>query len=144
MTDNKEPLWSKICLRQPVDDIVKYGPSIEVNVSAIDGGPRIKALAQIDTGAAGSGISKKLAAKLKLRPTGAGEIHQPGLPSTVAPYFRVRIALPIAGDIEVEVTGLATLDPPHDVLIGRDILALCRLAIDFTDGTTTLHIRATH
>jgi len=142
MANDKEPVWSKIKLRQSVDDILKYGPSIEVIVSDVIGGPNVNALAQIDTGAAGTGISKPLATALNLKPGGRGEVHQPGLPPIHAPYFRVRIALP-SGDIETDVVGLITLDPPHDILIGRDFLARCRLTVDFTAGTTTLHIRAT-
>jgi predicted aspartyl protease len=123
MTDDKEPIWSQVRIRQPVDDIIQYGPSIEVDVSAIDGGPRIKALAQIDTGAHGTAISTRLALKLDLRQIGAGEIRQPGLAPIVSPYFRVRVTLPIAGDIETDVAGLSSLSLPHDILIGRNVLA---------------------
>jgi hypothetical protein len=140
MTDDEKALWSKVTVRQPIDELIQHGPTIAVVVSAVDGGPSFKALAQFDTGAAGTGISKPLALKLALKPIAWGGVHQPGFEQFEAPYFRARIALPI-GDIETDVVGLVTLDPPHDVLIGRDVLKYCRLTIDFTTGLTEFRIK---
>jgi predicted aspartyl protease len=142
MTDNKEPGWAKIRNTQAVDDLVKYGPSIEVGIAPIPFGTgRRSALAQIDTGAGGTAISPRLARKLNLKPVAKGTAHQAGLPPITAQYFRVRLFLP-STDIEMEVVGFATLNPPHDVLIGRDVLANCRLAVDFLSGVTCLHIKS--
>lgn len=140
MADNKKSIWSKITVRQPINDLVQHGPTIAVEVSGIQGGTRVKALAQIDTGAAGTGISQGLAITLGLKAIAWGGVHQPGLEEFQAPYFRVRLTLPI-GDIETEVVGLVTLDPPHDILIGRDVLTRCRLTVDFTSGITEFRIK---
>lgn len=139
MTDDKETGWTKIQIRQPDDEVIKYGPSIEVTVAALEG-PAIAALAQIDTGAQGTGISPRLAKKLGLKSVASGIAHQAGYPSVRVPYFKVRLSLPSI-DLEMEVVGLATLERPHDVLLGRDILSKCRLTVDFMEGVTSLHIK---
>lgn len=142
MADDEEASWAKIRITQPVDEIIQYGPSIKIGVAPVpfQGEGTTIVLAQIDTGAAGTGISARLARKLNLKPVGFGEVHEAGRNPIKAPYFKVRLSLP-STDIESEVVGLATLDPPHDVLIGRDLLANCRLVVDFLSGLTVLHIK---
>ena len=137
---NDEAGWTEIRIRQPLDEFAKYGPTIEVSVSAIEGNEAVKVLAQIDTGAAGTGISKRLAQKLALQQIGKGAVHQPGLPEITAPYFRVKLSFPSI-EIESDVVGLITLDPPHDILIGRDILANSRMIVDFTKGVTLVQFK---
>jgi hypothetical protein len=144
MMDEREPRWTKIEFRQPVDDLLKYGPSIEVDVAALEGedttAASARALAQIDTGAGGTGISPRLATKLRLIPIASGIVHQPGMTGIRVPYFNVRLSLPSA-QLDMEVVGFPTLQPPHDILIGRDILSNCRLAVDFVSGLTCLLIK---
>lgn len=142
MTNDEEAVWAKIKITQTVDEILKHGPSLNVGVAPVpfEGTGMMTALAQIDTGAAGSGMSPRLARKLSLKPVGSGEIREAGRDPIVASYFRVRLFLP-STDIETNIVGLPSLDPPHDVLIGRDILANCRLLVDFTRGLTGLHIK---
>jgi len=141
MTNDEEAVWTKIRIRQTPDELVKYGPTIEVKVSAIKGREVLSVLAQIDTGAAGTGISKRLAEKLALESVAFGKVHQPGLPEITAPYFRVRLEFPSV-EIESDVVGLVTLDPPHDILIGRDILVNSRMIVDFTQGITAVQFRS--
>jgi hypothetical protein len=45
-------------------------------------------------------------------------------------------------DVNLDAAGLPSLPPPHDVLIGRDILAKYRIAIDFTTGAFCLHFKS--
>jgi len=148
MADDEKSRWTKISITQPVDELLKHGPSFKLQARSLVGGGVVSALAQIDTGAAGSAISLRLAERLGLDPVGHGSVHQPVGPTLHAPYFGVSLQLPppdgvrLAVNFEIEVVGLATLDPPHDVLIGRDILASCRLAVDFVGGTTSLHVRS--
>jgi predicted aspartyl protease len=142
MTNDKEAGWAKITFRQTVDELIQNGPTIEIGVTCIDSGNGARVLAQIDTGAAGTGVSAKLAERLGLMPYGEhGEIHEAGRERLVVPYHFVRLTLPHA-DIEHEVACLPSLGAPHDVLIGRDILANSRLVVDFIAGVVGLHIRA--
>lgn len=142
MTNDEEPGWTKINLRQPPDHLRQYGPCMEIGIRpAIDGAATITALALIDTGAHSTGISAEIAQRLGLSPVDHGTIHEAGREPIVAPVYRVRLTM-ASLDAELEVTGLPSLSKPHDAIIGRDILAGCRLAIDFASGRTTLHIRA--
>lgn len=143
MTNDEEAAWAKISIKQTVDELIEFGPSIKAGIAPVPfkGTGMTCVLAQIDTGARGSGISPRLARKLNLSPMENVEVHLPGRGPITAPAFKVRLFLP-STDIEVDVVGLATLDPPHDILIGRDILSSCQLIVDFTSGLTGLHIRS--
>ncbi len=143
MTDDEEAAWAKIRITQTVDELLKFGPSVEIGIAPapFEGKGLITVLAQIDTGAAGSGMSPRLTRKLNLKPVGKGEIREVGREPIVAHYFSVRLFLP-SNDIETDIVGLPSLEPPHDVLIGRDILAKYRLIIDFPRGLTGLWIKA--
>ena len=142
MTNDEEAGWAKINIRQSADELLKYGPSIEVDIrAAINPGPSLKLLAQIDTGADITAISARAAEALKLVPHGAdGEIHEAGRGKIVVPYHFIRLTLP-HGYIEMEVPRLPSLNPPHDVLIGRDLLRRGLLLVDFVAGMTTLHLK---
>ena len=143
MTDDEKAAWAKIKINQTVDELLKFGPSIEIGIAPVpfEGKGLTTVIAQIDTGAAGSGMSPRLTRKLNLEPIDQGEFHEPAREPIVVNYFRVRLILP-STDIETDIVGLPSLDPPHDVLIGRDILANCRLIIDFPRGLTGLYIKA--
>ena len=147
MTDDEKAAWAEIEFLQSVDDLVNYGPSLNVRICGLpitERGVLIVA-AQIDTGAAGSCISLKLAGELGLPIIGTGEIHQPGLDPIPAPYFKARIAIRSGVgwyNLDLVLAGLAILDPPHNVLIGRDILAHGRISVDFLTGVTIWRIKA--
>lgn len=142
MTDDKEAAWAKIAIRQPIDELIKHGPSLKIGILPVPSiGNAVGALAQIDTGAAGTGLSPRLVSALSLPPTGDGEIREPGREIISVKFYRVRLILPSRLDVEVEVAGLPSLAEPHDILIGRDILAEARLLVDFTDGITRLHFK---
>ncbi len=142
MTNNEEAGWTKINFRQPPDKLREHGPSIGLGISAAPyaGGNIINTLAQIDTGAGGTAISTRIAALLNLGPTGKGEVREAGREPIVGYYAKVRLLIPGAY-IELEVVALSSLHPPHEILIGRDILSNCRLFVDFVGGLTSLHIK---
>lgn len=112
MTDD----WHRIGHRQPPEHIVKYGPTWPVSVAGQDGGQPVRVLAQIDTGAAGTGISPQLAATLALPVIDRGEIHEAGREVIEASYYAVRITIPGFMDIDVDVAGLPSLAAPHDLI----------------------------
>lgn len=151
MTDDKEPVWAKIGLRQGVDDLIKYGPTIRAAICDVTSKSNtVNVLAQIDTGASMSGISPNVVRRLQLRGHGAGDIVEAGRERITVDFHEVDIVMafrnPPSGalhsmSIRCEVAGLPSLAPPHDLLIGRDILGQFRLLVDFTTGTTQLHLR---
>ena len=143
MADNEEAAWAKININQTVDDLLKYGPSIKIGIAPVPftGEGMMTVCAQIDTGADGTGMSPRLTSKLNLRPVDTGTIHEAGREAITASFFKVRLFIPPSAEIDTDIAGLPSLNPPHDVLIGRDILSSCRLLIDFTRGVTGLHFK---
>jgi predicted aspartyl protease len=140
MTDNEEPRWAKITIRQSVDDLRKHGPTVEVFVTDIQTGARKGVIAQIDTGADGTCISPRLARALALKAADTCLVHQADKPTMLMPYFEIKLSLPLI-DVNLKVATLSDLNGPHDILIGRDVLANSRLTVDFTSGVTDLHVR---
>ena len=143
MADNKKIRWTQINIRQSADDLFQRGPSLSIGIAPLGNNTgMLSILAQIDTGAHGTGISPRVAEKLSLSPAGHGEIREAGRKPIACPYYPVRLSIDSIMDIELEVVGLPALGAPHDPVIGRDVLANCRLAIDFSLGHTALFIKA--
>jgi hypothetical protein len=143
MAESEKPKWLRHRFSHSVEHMLLYGPGMKVGIAALPfvEGSLTTVIAQIDTGAHGSAISPNIVKKLKLEPTGGlSEVRQAGYAPYFADYYGVRLALPHI-DIDLDIAGLKTLEPPHDVLIGRDILASYRLSIDFTIGLVELHFR---
>lgn len=133
--------WTRAGFTQTPDNLFRYGPTVNIGIgSPDDDSSQFSVLAQIDTGAAGCGISPRLAARLDFKPVGAGAIHEAGREPISADIFRVRLFLPFM-DIVLDVAGLPSLAEPHEILIGRDALTRFRVAVDFTSGVTQLHFR---
>ena len=143
MADDKKAGWSEFRIRQTTDELFQHGPSLEIGIVALPQNGRIpiRALALLDTGAAGTAISPGLAERLAPNIIDKGEIHEAGREPVVASFYTVGLLLP-AANVELEVAGLPSLAAPHDVLIGRDVLISCRLVIDFPNGVTALHMRS--
>lgn len=142
MASDKKPTWSKIRIRQSVQDLRQYGPCIEVTVSAALGDHlTVQALALLDSGAHSTGISPRLMRRLNLRPFTEGLIHEAGREPIRAPMFYICVSFPSFHANGLAVAGLPSLAPPHDVVVGRDVLANCRLLIDFGSGATRLHFK---
>lgn len=140
MANDEKSIWTKFGFNQPIKSLIEHGPAAPVGIGPAGSQTSISALAQIDTGAAGCGISPRLVKRLNLQPVGSGTIHEAGREPVTADFFFVRLTLP-AMNIELNVAGLPSLALPHDVLIGRDVLARFRLLVDFTSGVTQLHFK---
>jgi predicted aspartyl protease len=144
MTDNEKAQWATVRFRQDPSHLAQYGPTIPVRVAGLPfEEAKAKAVfAQIDTGASGSAISDRLAGELSLQPIDYGEVREAGRTAISAAYVRVRLIIARGVEIDLDIVALPTFHPPHDVLAGRDILASCKLEVDFLSGETQLHIRA--
>lgn len=70
-----------------------------------------------------------------------GEIREAGREPIFVDYYSVRLYLPNIS-LEFEIPCLPFLHPPHEVLIGRDVLSKCVLVVDFMKGLTGLHFKA--
>lgn len=142
MANDEKAVWTKIGFKQSAQGLVKNGPSASVGIGAAGAAcASFKALAQIDTGAAGCGIGPDVAKRLNLEPVGFGAIHEAGREPITANFFAIRLFLP-GMDIDLDVAGLPSLAAPHEILIGRDALARFRLLVDFTTGITQFHIKS--
>jgi predicted aspartyl protease len=144
MTNDKESGWAKTRITQSPDDLRERGPITLVGISGQDTkrSNMFKVAALIDTGAHGTTISPRLAEKLALPVADRGEVREAGREVITADYFKVGLFFPRCGWIDLDVARLPSFDPECDVLIGRDILANCRLLVDFGTGITELHIKA--
>ncbi len=144
MTDDEKARWSEINIHQPIESLVQHGPTLKVGISGVPftGDNIIQAAAQIDTGASNCGISERLIKRLSLEPL-PGEFLtvEAGREPIARKAYWVRLRLPVM-EVEVEAYSLPSLTDPHDFLIGRDVLANCRIMVDFTSGQVKLHFRA--
>lgn len=144
MTGEDKTVWNSVGFNQRVDDLMQHGPTAHVGVAAIpySSGSAIAALAQFDTGAAGTEISPRLVERLGLKPVGVGIIQEAGREPLAADFFTICLWLPgIDRRIELDVAGLPSLADPHDVLIGRDVMSSFKLVVDFISGATLLHFK---
>lgn len=97
--------------------------------------------AQWDTGATGTCISKELANKLKLIPTGLVNVHTPSGIGTMNKYM-INLVL----NNEVRFVNLSAMDSEIgkqgiDVLIGMDIISNGDFAVSNYDGKTYFSFR---
>lgn len=72
-------------------------------------------------------LSSRLAKTLGASPTGHRRQKHVLSAATYVPFFRCLIAFPCGTSMEVDTAVLPSLLNPHDLLIGRDILATCRV-----------------
>jgi len=101
-----------------------------------------------DTGATHSGITKKVADNLGLRPTGIAEVRHANGKSLTNTYL-VNISLPNGVTVsQIRVTEVQLLPDPNipeekqpQVLIGMDIIAMGDFAITNSGQKTTLSFR---
>ena len=131
--------WFTIQITKAISELAEQGPTVEAFIGPRDCKRMIGALAQLDTGASGTGISPRLADMLNLPSLGSTSIREAGREVIESQFYEVRLILPRL-DLELKVAGLPSLAPPHDIRIGRDVLAGCKLVVDFTTGVTVLGV----
>lgn len=142
MANDKEAAWTQVRINQSVEELRKYGPSLRVAISPVPDPTRtIHSLAQIDTGAHGTALNPRICRELGLTPFGEFVINEAGRAPIVGDRYRVRLFLPPAIDIEMDIAAMPSLHPPHEVLIGRDVLSGGRMMVDFTTGVTVLQFK---
>jgi hypothetical protein len=137
---NNDRQWVGLTDTVNPEDLQRHGPTIPVRVGPANGEAEHSVLAQVDTGASHSAISPRLAAFLGVRPTREVKANHPVHEPVLVDVFRCSLALPNGTVLEADCAVLPNLIHPHDVLIGRDILAICRLSIDFVSGEWSLSL----
>ncbi len=113
-----------------------------INSAVVESGKdHVPVRAQWDTGATGTCISKELANKLKLIPTGLVNVHTPSGIGTMNKYM-INLVL----NNEVRFVNLSVMDSEIgkqgiDVLIGMDIISNGDFAVSNYDGKTYFSFR---
>ena len=107
----------------------------------------VGASALVDTGASHTCIDPRIMAELRLTPTGLVEVTAPAatVPSQTAEQFDVSLTIPAGiGDAPLIFPALPVFvsnlhdGAAFDVLLGRDVLAACRLTYNGRVGIFTL------
>lgn len=142
MGNNEKSRWTEIAIEQPVNELIKHGPTLKVRVLNPDTGGSILVAAQFDSGASEVAISMALAKRLGLKPFDSGGVQHAGSDARNIDYFRIKLLLPDLGipNLDFEVPGLNGIAPPHDVLIGRNFLQHSMMLVNFLTGVTTIHL----
>lgn len=113
-----------------------------INSAVVESGKdHVPVRAQWDTGATGTCISKELANKLKLIPTGLVNVHTPSGIGTMNKYMINSVL-----NNEVRFVNLSVMDSEIgkqgiDVLIGMDIISNGDFAVSNYDGKTYFSFR---
>lgn len=118
--------------------LFQYGPLVQIQVRAKSGSLIVNAVGQIDTGAGHTCISPGLRNQLGLQASGTAPQQAANAPQLDTPTFDCVLAFPGVGEFSLNARLLDHLQEPTDVLIGRDILRLCHVDIDFTTGAWSL------
>lgn len=103
--------------------------------------PQLDSRALWDTGASWSVITRDLARRLALIPTGEVEVNHAG-GTTVTPTYIVNFVLPNKVKVPgVMVTELPDQPADFEVLVGMDLIRLGDLSITNVGGKTTMSFR---
>jgi hypothetical protein len=142
MADDKEAVWTKIELRQPPEEIVKFSPMISLRMARLDPmdcmvGPVSKVIGLLDSGASIAGLEPEPVKRLGLERIREAVIHEAGRPPIETLTYRVRLSI---GSLSSRLfaTGLLWLGCEYNLIVGRNVLANCRVDFAFTSGQTTL------
>ena len=140
MANDNKSRWIKIGFEQAVQDLIERGPTTTVGIAASGHyRPVTHALTQVDTGSGATAISPRLVEALKLKAIDSAVVQELGREPITTDFFQVTIFVPEM-HFDVDAARLE-IPPPHDILIGRDILSRFRLSVDFLTGITALHFR---
>jgi predicted aspartyl protease len=142
----KEPLvlpldgWIRFGVNMDPEELRRIGPSVpEVTIAA--GNTSTMGRAQFDTGANHTCMTQRVADALGIQPSGTILQHAAGKDPAETPLFQVRLTFHNGTVLDHDIAVLRSLSAPHDLLIGRDILGLGRLVVDFTTGRWEWHIK---
>jgi predicted aspartyl protease len=143
MANNEEATWPEVRVSDKPDDLRHFGPTITIGIAPLPfigiGMQTVRAL--IDTGAHGTAITPSVAKSFGVAPIREAEIREAGRQPMPAKVYRARLFLTSTIEIDAEVHTLPNLSPPHDVLIGRNVLAGTTLGIDFIGGFWFLQVK---
>jgi predicted aspartyl protease len=142
MTDDAK--WITLSDKVTPADLREHGITLAVTIAPVlNPARRTEVLAEIDTGANQSAISRELARAFGVNPSGYGrQHHAQARGATLAAFFRCLVTFPGGGFVEIHATVLPRSIKPHDVLIGRDVLTSCRLSVDYVLGEWSLALRS--
>ena len=131
-----------------IGDLKKRGPSLPIifmpdeNFALVSKSVKEHAVtAQLDTGANHSCISQELANNLNISPSGEVLQHGAGQEAKNTPAYKATVTFPKGTEVTAEFAVLPSMHNDHDVLIGRDILSLGKLVVDFTTGKWSIHFK---
>ncbi|MBI2586717.1 MAG: hypothetical protein HYW28_12740 [Rhodospirillales bacterium] len=134
--------WTVLDTNLAAEHVRRFGPTIAIDIWSVNQTVKLQdVLAQIDFGASHSCISPRLAPRLNVEPIGVLNTQIAGLKPEDIPVFRCGVTFPTGTKIEGDFAILPHLAEPHDVLIGRNILANCRVIVDFTSGNIQIHFK---
>jgi predicted aspartyl protease len=142
-TDVVDPVgWRILRTKMTPTELRNIGPTLEVTLADPATPRKTRSVyALIDTGASHSHVSQRLAAMFTSPATGRFRQSLAGGETNDIPAFGALITLPDGVAIETEIGVLARLQPPHDLLIGRNLLRACRVIVDFTSGVWALALK---
>ena len=131
--------WARVQRKMLRRFLLKRGPTLPV-VVALDGVQPFETLALFDTGANQSFLAPREEKYLGVR-IGEWLIHFAGQPPRPVPVYKGNVRFKNGVNVDCELGIIEHLAEPHGLLIGRDILALGRLIVDFTTGAFEFHIK---
>lgn len=134
--------WTRLTVTSDFAIMKTIGPTLPIEFESLElKAETKKVLALIDSGANHSCIGPRLFAALGISASRTINQHPAGKEPEYVPIFLGRIKFHNGTQIDGDFAVLASLGDPYDILIGRDILSLCRLVIDFTTGNWELHFK---
>jgi hypothetical protein len=134
--------WTKLKTQTSPQELSEVGICLRVRIEADGINPVEDVFVQIDPGAEESCFRPGFIESLGIDPIGwRRNPHFPEAGSERIYRFRVKVVFPTGTERIVDGAVLSWLNPPYDMLIGRDILSGCRLSCDFTTGKWELHFK---
>jgi hypothetical protein len=136
-------------IKQSPEQLQQLGPSLCIEIELADG-PQDQiperfggVVALVDTGANVSFISSRLITTLNATPVDTRIKIVNGKPENVAMY-RCKVIYPNGVYHINDFSIFPNLSEPHDLLIGRDMLANTQMTVDFPSGNWTILFNVAH
>ena len=133
--------WHILKVEAQPDQLVRFGPVLHVQIAAAnEPADWHRANALIDTGATQTCIRRSFADKIGLIAVGNTDFGSAGAKTMNVPEFACTIQFDKLTQVrDLSACAVPRLHGPYDLLIGLDVLGICRLGIDFTTGHWQLH-----